>query len=289
MGSRGGYSGNVVATYASSARRAAAGQGLRSLARLGLCARAFVYLMIGFLAVLVALGRSNAETDQSGALQQLNGQPLGHAVIWVLAVGLAGYALWRLSEAVFGAAGEGRKAGPRLASLGRAIAYTFFAINAFQVAISNSTSSQAGREVTLTARVMTYSGGRVLVAVVGVAFVLAGLVLAYEGVARKFEKHLETGGLAEPTRRAVTVLGTVGTTARGIVFALAGAFVVQAAVSYQPSKAAGIDQALRSLRDTAVGPALLLVVALGLIAFGIYGFAEARWRRVEAPVTSARS
>jgi hypothetical protein len=249
-------------------------------ARLGLTARALIYLLIGFLAVLVATGHSTKETDQWGAFQQLNRGAFEHTVLWILAIGLAGYALWRFSEAALGAAGEGRKAGPRLKSFVRGCIYGFFAASAFQVAVGDRTTSQAQRQQTLTAKVMQHPGGRWAVGLVGAIVVVVGLILVYEGLTRKFEKYLRTSDMSRPTRRLVMALGTFGTAARGAVFALAGVFVVLAAAEYKPSKAAGLDGALRSLRDAPAGPWLLGVAAVGLMAFGIYGLAEARWRRV---------
>ncbi len=248
-------------------------------ARLGLCARATIYLLIGVLAFLVAIGHSTTETDQWGAFQQINRGGFGHAAIWIVAVGLAGYSLWRFSEAIMGAAGDGRKAGARLKSFFRGCIYGFFAVNAFQIALRHRTSSQVTRQQSLTAQVMQHTGGRWAVGIVGGIVLAVGVMLVYEGLTRKFEKYLRTSAMSASARRIVRVLGTVGTTARGVVFALAGIFVVQAAIEYKPSKAAGLDGALRALRDTHAGPWLLGVAAAGLIAFGMYGFAEARWRR----------
>lgn len=249
-------------------------------ARWGLAARAFVYLLLGVVAISVAAGHSTAETDQWGAMQQLNHREAGHLLLWVVAVGLAGYALWRLSEAAFGVAGEGRKAGPRLRSLVRGIVYAFLAYTAFTIVLGRPSSSQAGRQEDYTARVMGHSGGRLAVGVVGAIIVVVGLALVVEGITRRFEKYLDMSGASPQARRVVELLGVIGTTARGAVVALSGVLVVQAAIEYKPSKAAGIDGALRALRDTPVGPFLLGVAAAGLIAFGIYGFAEARWRRM---------
>jgi hypothetical protein len=248
-------------------------------ARLGLTARAVMYLLIGVLALLVAAGHSTTETDQWGAMQQLDHGPVGHILLWVVALGLAGYSLWRFSEAAFGAAGEGKKAGPRLKSFGQGCIYAAIAFTAFQVVTGGGKRSQAGRQVTLTSQVMRHTGGRIAVGVVGAVVVAVGAVLVFEGVSRKFEKYLDLSGTSHVTRRAVTVLGVIGTVARGAVFALAGIFVIQAAWDFQPKKAAGLDGALRSLRDTRAGPWLLGVVAVGLVVFGLYGLAEARWRQ----------
>jgi hypothetical protein len=107
---------------------------LKPAARLGLTARAFIYLLIGLLAILVATGHSTAETDQWGAMQQLNHRTLGHVMLWVVAIGLAAYALWRFGEAAFGAAGDGGKTGARVKSFVRGCIYSAVAVNAFQIA-----------------------------------------------------------------------------------------------------------------------------------------------------------
>jgi hypothetical protein len=247
---------------------------LNPAARLGLTARAFIYLLIGLLAILVATGRTTVETDQWGAMQQLNHRTFGHAVLWVVAIGLAAYALWR-----FSVAGDGRKTSARLKSFVRACIYSLVAANAFQIATGGGSTSQSGRQQTMAAKVMTHVGGRWAVGVLGAIVVIAGLVLVYEGVSRRFEKYLAMSSMSLQTRRVVEVLGVVGTAARGVVFALAGAFLIQAAVDYEPAKAGGLDGALRSLRDHSAGSWLLGAAAVGLIAFGLYGFAEARWRR----------
>ena len=271
--------GATTATRSLTRTPAAEREVLTPAARLGLTARALIYLLIGVLAVLVATGHSTAETDQWGAMQQLNHRGLGHLVLWVVALGLAGYSLWRFGEAAFGAAGEGRKVGPRLKSFGRACIYAVIAFSAFQIVTGGGNRSQARRQVSLTSEVMRHTGGRVAVALVGAAVTVVGGALIYEGATRKFEKYLDLSGASRVTRQTVRTIGIVGTIARGAVFALAGIFVIQAAWDYQPNKAGGLDRALRSLRDAPAGPWLLGTVALGLVLFGLYGLAEARWRR----------
>jgi len=262
-----------------SARRASDSRPAQWLARLGLTARGVLYILIGVVAILVAIGQGSHEADQSGALQLLASQPYGLVALWLLFVGFAGYALWRLSEAVFGVTGEGNGAGPRLKSLVRAVLYAIFSVLTVKV-ITGQQASQASQQKDLTATVMHHTGGRWLVGIVGLAIVIAGLVLVLEGIRRKFMKYLRTGEMSPQTRRAVERLGMIGTTARGLVFALAGVLVIDAAVEFKPSKAGGVDKALLTLRDQPFGEFLLILAAAGLIAFGVYGLAEARWRRV---------
>ena len=127
---------------------------------------------------------------------------------------------------------------------------------------------------------MHHSGGRWLVGVVGLIIVIAGLTLVFEGIRRKFMKFLQTSQMSARTRRIVERLGMTGTIARGLVFALAGVLVIEAAVRYQPAKAGGIDKALLTLRNQPFGEFLLLLAALGLVVFGVYALCEARWRKV---------
>ena len=269
----------ATARASGTARRAADSPAARALARAGLTARGILYILIGWVAILVALGQTSQEADQQGALQLLAGQPYGLVSLWLLGIGFAGYALWRLSEAAFGVTGEGNGAGPRLKSLVRALIYAFFAYLTFKV-IAGAGGSQTKKQQDLTATVMHHPGGQWLVGIVGLAIVIAGLVLVFEGIRRKFLKYLQLSQMSPRTRRLVERLGMIGTAARGAVFALAGVLVIEAAVTYQPAKAGGIDKALLTLRNQPFGEFLLILAALGLIIFGIYGLCEARWRRV---------
>ena len=262
------------------ARRASDSPAARALARAGLAARGVLYILIGWVAILVALGQTSRQADQQGALQLLAGQPYGLASLWLLGIGFAGYALWRLSEAAFGVTGEGNGAGPRLRSLARAAVYAFFAYLTFRIISGAGGGNQTTRQQDLTATVMHHTGGRWLVGIIGLAIVIAGLVLVAEGIHRKFLKYLQLARMSRRTRRVVEWLGMIGTAARGAVFALAGILVIEAAVTYKPSKAGGIDKALLTLRNQPFGEFLLILAALGLIIFGVYGLCEARWRKV---------
>ena len=261
------------------ARRASDSPAARALARAGLTARGILYILIGWVAILVALGQTSQHADQQGALQLLAAQPYGLVSLWLLGIGFAGYALWRLSEAAFGVTGEGNGAGPRLKSLVRAMIYGFFAYLTYKI-IAGAGGNQAKKNQDLTATVMRHPGGQWLVGLVGLAIVIAGLVLIFEGIRRKFLKYLQLSQMSPRTRRIVERLGMIGTAARGAVFALAGILVIEAAVTYKPAKARGIDKALLTLRHQPFGEFLLIVAALGLIIFGVYGLCEARWRKV---------
>jgi hypothetical protein len=261
------------------ARRASESRAARFLAHAGLTARGVIYILVGWVAVLVALGRSSREPDQQGALQMLAGKPYGMVTLWLLAIGFAGYALWRLSEAAFGVTGEPPGAGSRLKSLAGAVIYAGLSYLTLTV-ISGTSKSQSGRQQDITATAMHHPAGRWLVGIVGLVIVVCGIALVIGGIRKKFMKHLKTAQMGPKTRRVVRTLGMTGTIARGLVFALVGVLVVDAAVTHKASQSGGLDKALLTLRDQPFGEFLMLLAALDLLVFGIYGLCEARWRKV---------
>lgn len=249
------------------------------LAHVGLTARGVIYILVGWVAVLVALGHSSREADQQGALHLLAGKSYGLVSLWLLGIGFAGYALWRLTEVAFGVNGEPPGAGPRLKSLARAVIYAGLSYLTFTV-IAGTDRSQSGRQQDITSAAMQHTAGRVLVGVVGLIIVAVGITLVAEGARKKFMRYLRTFQMSARSRRVVRLLGMTGTIARGLVFALVGALVIDAAISHKASESGGIDKALLTLRDQPFGEFLMMLAALGLIVFGVYGLCEARWRKV---------
>ena len=164
-------------------------------------------------------------------------------------------------------------------SLGRAVIYAGFAYLTFRV-ISGTQRSQSRQQQDMTATAMQHAVGRWLVGIVGLIVVVIGLVMVGQGARRTFMKYLQASQMSPRTRRVVELLGVVGTIARGLVFALAGVLVIDAAITHQASESGGLDKALLTLRNQPFGEFLMLLAALGLAVFGIYGLCEARWRRV---------
>ncbi len=265
-----------------SARRAARSPVMTGLARAGLAARGVIYAIVGWIALQIAFGSPGHEADSAGALRLLANNPVGAVLLWLLAIGFAGLALWRLSEAIWGAAGSGgHKAGARLASLGRAVIYGVLAFTILKYVLGlGAPASSNSQSKDLTATLLHQPGGQVLVAVIGLAVAAAGVALAWQYWQKKFLRQLRLGGVSPAVRRTVTRLGQIGGVARGAVFAAVGVFLVVAAVNAKPGQARGVDSALRAMAQTPFGPWLLVLVAAGLIVFGVYSCCEARWRAV---------
>ncbi|WP_180303850.1 DUF1206 domain-containing protein [Streptomyces sp. JV178] len=267
--------------------RAARGSVTEGAARAGLTARGVIYLLVGALALQIAFGEGGQQADRQGALEEISEKPLGSVLLWALGIGVVGMALWRLSEAVFGAAGpDGRKWTKRLASAARFVFYTFVAYSVLTFAAGPGGGSGGGggssdeQSKDVTARALALPAGQWLVGAAGIGVIVAGVWIAVRALMRSYHKHLRLGEMSRRTRRAVDVTGVGGGLARGLVFAAAGVFAVRAAIEYEPDKAKGLDDTLRSFADTPAGPVLLACVAAGLVLFGLFSFAMARWRRV---------
>jgi len=246
------------------------------LARLGLAARGSVYIGMGSLSALVARGAS-APADQSGVLTRVASQPFGTVLLWLLAAGFLGYAIWRVSEAIFGVPGTDNRLAARLKSLVRGAGYLALFFAALS-ALRGTATSQSGTQEQLAASIMSQPGGRWIVGLIGLVIIGVGIMMVIEGIRTKFLRffsHLPARG-----RDLIVWMGRVGSVARGVVFGLTGSLVVYAAWTAEPSKAGGIDTAVRTLLDRPYGEFLVLLVSAGLIVFGIYGLAEAVWRRV---------
>jgi len=262
--------------------RAAESTWLERLARAGLVARGVVYLVVGLLALQIARGHEE-EADKQGAMQAVVRQPFGRVLVLALAIGFGGYALWRFIEAAVGPAGErdAKKANvKRLLYAARGALYAGFCASAVKLLIWSEHKPGNASQVDWTKRVLGWPGGTFLVEAVGVGVIVGGLYVGWSGLARKFRKRLKAAEMGRAERRWILGVGTVGMAARMVVTVLIGVFLIAAARQHDPQKALGIDGTLKNLAGRPYGPALLVVVAFGLAAYGLYSFAEARYRRV---------
>ncbi len=249
------------------------------LARAGLLSRGVVYAVVGVLALKLAAGDGGRAASQQGALKTIAQGTFGKVLLVLLAIGLAGYAIWRLTRA---ALGHGRRqrdgTGDRVAALASGIAYVVLCATAIRILAGAGSGSGSPRRA--TGGVLDWTGGPLLVGIAGAAMLGVAGYQAYKGASRGFLEDSETGRMSEGVRSAFTALGVFGHLARAVVFALIGYGLIRAAIEYDPQQAVGLDGALRNVADASYGPWLLGLVALGLIGFAAYSAADARYRKV---------
>jgi hypothetical protein len=257
---------------------------LVGLGRLGHAAKGVVYLLVGVLAVQVALGRGGETTDNKGALTRIAEAPFGKFLLIAMAIGIAGYALWRMLQALLDTDGEGSDAegiAKRAGYAGSAVIYTGLALSAVQLLrMGNAGESGTQSAQSWTAQLMEKPFGQWLVAIAGLLVIGIGGYQIYKGYKATFREDLELGAIGATEENWVTRLGRIGHIARGIVFGVIGIFLIVAALQANPGEARGIDGALATLAQQSFGPWLLGAVAIGFVAYGLYMFAEARYRRM---------
>lgn len=258
---------------------------LAGLARWGLAVRGGMYLVVALLALRVATGDRSERPDKEGALEAVAHQPLGRLLLALVAIGFAGYAFWRFTEAVVGEGDEddGRKeALHRIGYAARGVLYcVLFAATLRYVLSADEAPGSGNAEADWTARVLAWPGGTWIVALAGLGVVGAGLYVGWRGLSEKFRKHMDEAEMSRVEQRWICRLGVVGMVARMAVFSLIGVFLTAAAFQHDPREAVGIDGALKRLASRSYGSLLLGVVALGLAGYGLYCLAEARYRDVE--------
>jgi hypothetical protein len=266
------------------AKSTAQGPGTQALVRLGFAAQGLVYVIIGLLAARLAIGDGGATTDRKGALQAIYEQPFGQFLLGVVAVGLLGYAIWslvlRAALDVEGRGTDGKGVVTRVAFAVIGISYGLLAFGAFKVITGTGGSGKSSDASTQdwTARLLKQSYGEPLVILAGA--IIIGVALYRFRVAYKasFMKYFEY--LGQTAQTWVRRCGRFGTAAQGFVFAEIGIFLIIAAWKHNAHEAKGMGGSLQQLVHEPYGHALLGIVALGLIAYGIFGLLQARFRHV---------
>lgn len=257
---------------------------LEPTVRLGYVARALLYAVIALTSLSVALGFGGRPEDSRGALATVARQPLGTVLVAIIALGLAGYALWRAWQALT-LDTEDMSLPEQLFQRGyyggRAVLYGLLTVSAVQILLPGGKSGQGSGNGTLLAKVLGWPGGRYLAVAVGLGIIAYAGFQAHRAITAKFLEDLDRSQMSESQEHAVMVVGRAGYTARFVVFGLVGVFVTFAAWTSDPEKARGFDGALGELVRQPYGPWLLGVVALGLFGFSVFSAAQARFRSVE--------
>jgi Domain of Unknown Function (DUF1206) len=268
-----------MADAAGSAKQVARSEPVKLGARVGLLSYGVTHLLIAWAALHVAFGTGGEQADQNGAFQTIAAQPLGQVLLWVLVVGFAAVALWRLEQAVWGftyVSDTKKRVRERVESGAKAAVFVVLAVLAANTA-SGGASSNGGQEA--TAGVLGLPGGRFLVGAAGVVILAIGLNKAKHGWEKKFVEDMDLPS-DRHAREAALRTGQVGSIAKGVSIGLIGVLVVVAAVTFDPARANGLDTALKALAAQPFGIVMLVAVALGLAAYGVFCFFDARYHRV---------
>lgn len=250
-----------------------------AVARMGFAVSGLLHLLIGGIAVQLAFGRGG-QADQGGAIAQLARQPAGSYLLWIAVTACAALALWQLSEAIFGYGQlkTNAKLRKKLAATGQAVVFLVIAVAFLSFALgSGKNSGQSTSDA--SEQIMKAPAGPLLLIAVGVGLAITGIVFGVRGINRSFKK-----GLALPAsgtaRSVVVLLGLVGYLAKGVALLLVGLLFVIATLQSRPQESTGLDGALKAVREQPFGVYLLTLIGAGLVCYGLYQIAKARFARM---------
>lgn len=268
-----------MSTAKSTARQAHGSDTLDHLARAGLVAFGVVHLVLGWLALQLALGDREESTSTSGAIQTLLEQPMGPVIVWAVALGMALLVVWQVLEALLGhRTYDGlHRVRKRVTSAGKAVVYAVIAVSAARKAAGDGGGNGEQQTDSMTAQVMGWPGGQLIVGAVGLGIVGVGAALVYKGVTDRFLRDLEAAGSSGDAGTAFTWLGRAGYAAKGVSLGVVGGLFCYAAATHDADESGGLDQALRQVLEQPFGPVLLGAIGVGIACFGVFCFAWARY------------
>jgi uncharacterized membrane protein YidH (DUF202 family) len=279
-GSAGSSAKNAASSAGSTAKDIANSRAVEIGARVGLAAYGVTHLLIAWIALQVAFGGGGEQANQKGAFQEIASHSFGVFLLWVIVLGFVAVALWRLEQAIWGyryVSDHKKQLRKRAASAFKAVVFATLAVWAATTAAGSGGGGSGGQKA--TAGVLGLPGGQWIVGLAGLGILIAGGNKIYAGWKKKFEEDMDMPS-DQKTRQAVERSGQVGFIAKGVSIGVIGVLVVIAAIQFDPAKAAGLDAALHSLAQTPLGPWLLVVVALGLAAYGVFCWFDAKYHRV---------
>ena len=266
-----------MTTPKGAARAAQDSTAFRTVARIGYVVLGILHIVIGVIAISIATG-GGGEADQGGALEQIRSAPMGVALLWIIAIGLLALAIWQIAEAFLERNPDTKKKwGYRVKYLGTAAVYIAIAVTAFVYATGGQSDSSESTQ-SFSAQLMATPGGVFLLVLVGLIVAAIGIAFIVRGITRAFTKHLDLP--PDPAGKGIVTFGVVGYIAKGIAIGVAGILFIVAAVTANPEEAGGLDAALHTLAELPFGPIILWIVGAGLIIYGLFCFARARYAKM---------
>ncbi|MFF7682123.1 DUF1206 domain-containing protein [Microbacterium sp. NPDC007973] len=269
---------SASASASSAAGKAQDSTAFRVAARIGYVVLGLLHLLIGAIAISIATGGGGESADQSGAIQQVAAAPAGMLLLWVIVIGLAALAVWQIADAVAERDPDTKKRWAHRAKyVGTAVAYGAIGATAL-TAVRGGRSESADSSRTLSAQLMAMPGGVFVLVLIGLVVAAVGVAFVVRGITKAFMKRLSSPG--GEIGRGIRIFGMVGYIAKGIAVGVAGILFLVAAFAHDPNAAGGLDAALRALAGLPFGQFVLWLVGAGLVVYGLFCFARARYARM---------
>lgn len=284
LNSKAGAKGSIKAEVKRTAQKAEFSPLMEAVTRLGYGVRGLIYIIMGLLAVQVALGKGGGLASQQDAIAAIGKQPAGLILLWVVLIGLISYAVWGVVRAVLDPLHKGHDIKGLVARFGflvSAFGYAILVLPTYRSITGGSQTASGSQTQKFFTSIMAMPWGRWAIGILGLAVLAGGLYQIYLGSKAGFDRQFQIYALTAKEVKLATDVGRFGTAARGVVLAVVGGLISLAAYRANPGQAVGMDAALATLLHQPYGIWLLGIVAVGLIAFGVYSLLSAAWFRLK--------
>jgi hypothetical protein len=258
---------------------------VKKIARLGFYTKAFLFIVIGILALMVATGQQGGElADPTGALTRIAALDFGRILLMIFIAGAVSHGVWNILRGAADVDDAGKKWQgiiKRSIAVGIGLFYIWLAFSAFNILVTEKVESQNGEVQRTIAQIfLALPLGTVLLFLIGLITIGTGIHVCYSGITGKYQENFRLFSLEKGQMRIINILGYFSFTARALIFCLVGYFFISAAINYNPNEAIGIDGALAVLARTYYGKTILFITAAGLVCHGVLSLYEARYRRI---------
>ena len=282
--SKTGIKGSIKTDVKRTAKKAEFSPLMEAVTRLGYGVRGLIYITMGLLAVQAALGKGGGLASQQDAIAAIGKQPAGLILLWVVLIGLVSYALWGVVRAVLDPLHKGHDLKGLLLRAGflvSAFGYAILVLPTYRYITGGSQTANGSQTQKFFTSIMAMPWGRLAIGILGLAVLAGGLYQVYLGLKAGFDRQFQIYALTPDEVKLATDVGRFGTAARGVVLAIVGGLIGLAAYRANPGQPIGMDTALATLLHQPYGIWLLGIVAVGLVAFGVYSLLSAAWFRLK--------
>jgi len=251
-----------------------------NLARFGIFTKGFVYVMIGVLTLVEALGSSGKKTGSSGVLDTLRSQPFGQVLLGITALGLLAFIYWRCYQAFLDPQGIGKNFKGIITRIGlfaSAVFYLTLCFKATTMALQITYGSGGDSTSTIVSFILRQPYGQVVVIILASIFLGKAIYEFYRSFTGKFKENIKAAELKPKTEKTVLKTGYVGHFARGIVIGVISYLMYKAALNHNSSEAGGTEDAFSFLQNE-FGNSVLAVIASGLLIYGLFMLIKARYK-----------
>jgi hypothetical protein len=240
------------------------------LVRLGYAARGLTYFLLGYMALGTRIGEGDGNTAVLNMLQDV---PLGTPLLYLMALGLAGYVVFKLASAIGDVQNRGtdtKGIAKRIGDGASAVAYSILAYTALEFAQGTRHSAEGGQSQETAGTVLDWALGDLIIGLIGLGFLIGAFMQAKDAATGSFMHRV-----SPRAPNVIEPIGRAGHAARAVVFALIGWSLVQAAWLDSEAQVKGLGDALLSLRESGT---IYTLIAVGLMLFGVFSMAVSRYR-----------